>query len=158
MLFAYLDEAGIGDSRDEAHVVVAGVILFESQWKKTVARIKELVGNYVPKELQGHFIFHAKEMFHGNGPVWGKDVCTQERRLKALADLLRVPVEVGLLIVHSEMKKSMIKDDHPLLPRKNGKIVHNGRNVCAHAFASSQCMLIVERAARTFAPHGDLVQ
>jgi hypothetical protein len=160
MLFAYLDEAGLGDPKKEPVVCVAGVMLHEKQWKATSIKLSELVAKHVPREYQKRFIFHAHDMFHGTGPLWGKrKQITQQQRLEALADLLQVPAQIGFPVIHAWVKKEDIKDDHPLLPReKNGKVSRNGHNICCHAIAASLCMLIIEKTARTFAPAGDLVQ
>jgi hypothetical protein len=157
MLLAYLDEAGIGNIKNEPIVAVAGVIVQSVQWKATEARINQLIAKYIPRENQGHFIFHAHEMFHGTGKIWGNRAAfTPEIRRQALEELLSVPATIGFPVLHASVKAEQVLDDHPLIPRKNGKIVKNGKVVAMHAIAASLCMLMVEKVARDFAKGGDL--
>jgi hypothetical protein len=105
MRFVYVDESGI--SSNESVVVVAGVVIdADSQWKSVESQISKLIEKHVREEDREGFCFHAKELFHGSGKVFGKrEKYPLERSREALRELLAIPVNFGLPIVFGWSRK-----------------------------------------------------
>jgi Protein of unknown function (DUF3800) len=102
--YIYMDESGISSS--ESVVVVAGVIInADLQWRNVVARIQELIAEYVPPEAQQGFTFHAKDLFHGAGKVFDRRKYPLRRSREVLRKLLAVPREMNLPIVVGFIRK-----------------------------------------------------
>ena len=103
--FVYLDESGISSSAQEPFLVMAGVIVnADKSLTALERRIETLADRFIPAEHRKGFIFHAKDLFAGEGPEFGKKAgyFDLEARLKIadeLADIprkLKLPISVGI--------------------------------------------------------------
>jgi Protein of unknown function (DUF3800) len=62
----YVDEAGIGDKRQEPYLVVAGVFVDGDKKLNGVKNaLERIMLRHIPKRLQEGFVFHADEVFNG---------------------------------------------------------------------------------------------
>jgi hypothetical protein len=106
----YVDEAGISNNGHERTVVVAGVILYpDMQWRALEAHFQELKVQFVPLDKREDFVFHAKDIWHGEGKVFGRDVYVGDRRevLRALCSTI-TKFELG--VVYGHVSKQVIAD------------------------------------------------
>jgi len=103
--FVYVDESGI--SIHESVVVVAGVIIHaDSQWKAVEKHVGELINKYVAEEDRAGFVFHAAELFHGSGKIFGKrQKYPLERSRQALKEVLSIPSKFHLPVVVGFIRK-----------------------------------------------------
>ncbi len=112
---AYLDEAGISHPSQEPHLVVAGVILHvDTQWRALHEHFQGLIQEFVPPEHQEGFIFHAKDIWHGEGAVfdrakWIERWGTRDRRdvLHALCDTV---IKFSLPIAWGDISRQSVAD------------------------------------------------
>jgi len=106
---AYLDEAGIGNPKHESVVVVAGIIVHtDGQWRELHEHFSTLVERYVPEERREGFIFHAKDIWHGEGVFDRKTWQGGDRReiLHALCDTVS-KFDLPIVWGHSHRERVM---------------------------------------------------
>ena len=106
MRLVYLDEAG--SDHKAPHLAVAGVIVHgDEEWPEVDRRILALINQYVDDENQDGFVFHATNVFHGNGyfdrkkPEWAD----REKRWQVLSDLAKILEDLKLPVVAGSYKK-----------------------------------------------------
>ncbi|MBI1220151.1 MAG: DUF3800 domain-containing protein [Rhodobacteraceae bacterium] len=102
----YLDEAGISQNGVEPYLVVAAAITNpDRHWHDIVnyydVLAEGIFDNY-SHERDGHFIFHAKDVWHGCGLFPRETFSLQERmrifrQLAQAPDLLAIPICIGIL-------------------------------------------------------------
>jgi hypothetical protein len=125
---AYLDEAGISENGEEPVVVVAAALTDPDRHWHEIANYYDtladgwLQGRYFA-QTDGHFVFHAKDVWHGAGE-WGRNRFSLQDRMaifKQLAqapDLLAIPICIGVVeksqlprefrnITDSKLRKSL---------------------------------------------------
>jgi hypothetical protein len=98
--FAYLDEAGISNPSQEPFAVVAGVIInADAQWREVEQRLKKIADKYAPQDKRNGFVFHAKDIFHGDR-IFARNLCPdKEQRWAILDELCKLPHEFSLPVV-----------------------------------------------------------
>ena len=107
MRHIYFDEAGIGNPNIEPYTVVAGIVLhvdnqYDSLQKYLLEMANDLVAQSNKRPLE--FVFHAKELWHGNG-FFPRDDWTLEKRLEILGHLADIPENFNLPIIYSCIKR-----------------------------------------------------
>jgi hypothetical protein len=107
---AFLDEAGIGNPRDEPYVVVAGVVLHaDKQWQAIEKRLEELWYEYMPDDCPNGYAFHATELFSG-GKVFDRKRYPKEVRWAILDKLVAIPAEFNLPVVATYVPRTELPD------------------------------------------------
>ena len=106
MKFIYADESGI--SANESVLIVAGVVIdADLQWRLVEQRLNGLINEYVPSGTREGFIFHAKDLFHGSGPVFNRKRCPLDRAHEALGEIIRMPSLLGLPLVYGFLQNQL---------------------------------------------------
>lgn len=104
----YIDESGT--SHNEPVMVVAGVVVKGNrQWRDIQRYLNSLIERYVHEEdRKPWFAFHATELFHGKGKVFGhRDRYPLERSREALKAILAIPAKFHLPVVYGvEIKET----------------------------------------------------
>jgi Protein of unknown function (DUF3800) len=114
MRLVYLDEAGISNPAHEPHLVVAGVIVdADRKWKELETYLRQLAISTFPDRDPYRFVFHAKDIWHGNG-VFDRKKWRLQDRLKSLQQLAQIPRLFDLPIVagcidREAMRKEVLK-------------------------------------------------
>ena len=102
MQLVYMDEAGIANPKHEPFMVVAGVLVNADQkWKALEQHFNELAAEFVPDYEGGKFIFHAKDIWHGEGiydrEKWGNNRWELLKRLAAIPAKFALPIAPGYI-------------------------------------------------------------
>jgi Protein of unknown function (DUF3800) len=109
----YLDEAGISDRRQEPHLVVAGVIVdADRKWKELETYFRNLaVACFPDGAVDPHrFVFHAKDIWHGNGR-FDRKKWPRPQRLRLLSQLAQVPRLFELPIVMGAIDRASVLEE-----------------------------------------------
>lgn len=87
----YLDESGITNDEDaDPYMIVAGVMLHtDSQWRAVRDALQKVADDWLPPQGRKGFIFHAKDIYHGN-KSWDRDVWPAEIRNQILIELVEI--------------------------------------------------------------------
>ncbi|MBS0296752.1 MAG: DUF3800 domain-containing protein [Proteobacteria bacterium] len=150
---AYLDEAGI--SKSEQFLVVAGVIVdTDEKWRSARSAIESLADQLVPRPKRKGFVFHAKEIYHGEGGS-AFDRATHShadrvglvRRVVSIVDELNLPVVFSC--VHKGRYEEKARTEYPNLKPKD--LAGN-----CQAFAFGMCATLVETYMREIAGPSEL--
>jgi len=145
MRFIYVDETGI--SVNDSIALVAGVIInADEQWKAVEKHIVELIDEYIPKEHQERFSFHATDLYHGSGKVFGGGKYPRARAREALKHLVSIPRKFGLPITVGYIDKRLASVPEDFAPRARDKAA------LYHSCAFALCAVEAERYMRTMAP------
>jgi hypothetical protein len=145
MLFAYLDESGIGDISREKHVIIAGVIVRDVQIAELDARIGEVRDKHVPERYRNGFIFHASDLYQSTEKVISRNDWPTANRWDALEELMSLVGEFELPVAQSNVpREQILKDRTELTPDKAVQM--------AQAIAATTCMLHIERFATLWTP------
>lgn len=148
MRSVYLDESGI--SANESIVVVAGVVVdADRQWLALRQYIDGLIKDYVPPEHQDGIVFHATDLFHGSGPVFGRHIYPAERAHEVLRHLLKAPEIFDLPVVFGHLQKRIPPEG---LSRKELR-AEKARN---HAVAFSLCATAAEKYMRQYSDPNEI--
>jgi Protein of unknown function (DUF3800) len=141
--FVYVDESGI--SANESVLVVAGIVIeADSQWKVVQQYLEDLVSKYVREEDRPGFFFHASDLFHGSGKIWGnREIYSVAHSREALKALLNIPARFRLSVVFGYVRKCKM----PNLSRQEARR-ETGAN---HAVAFSLCAIAAESFMHTTA-------
>jgi hypothetical protein len=98
----YVDEAGTSGSPHEPVAVVVGVLVDgDTQFKPVAQEIYSTFLKWVPKDLQGSYIFHATDVFSGRKH---KD-WPLETRIGLLKDMMSLPMRMYLPMVVGTVRK-----------------------------------------------------
>jgi len=90
----YMDEAGISSPEQEPWVAVSGIIIDADKKLIAVERhLDSIVRRFIPQEHHDTFVFHATDVFGGNGKVFRPDNnrWPLERRLEIADHLAAIP-------------------------------------------------------------------
>jgi hypothetical protein len=147
--FIYIDESGI--SYLEPVTVVAGVIVKDKQWRTIERYINRLIEQYVHEEDRNGFIFHATDLFHGRGKVFGdRTKYPLERSHEALKALLEIPSKFHLPLVYGVS----FKNDLP--PENSTKATRRFDESKNQAKAFGLCIVAVESYLITSTGHNQV--
>lgn len=142
MRHVYMDEAGIGNPKDEPYTVVSGVMIhvdtdYEPARKYLTAMADDLIGVDRPPD----FSFHAKDIWHGkkhfSGDKW-KDVGRRRAVLMHLAEMI---VKFQFPIIYSCVYRAdHVRPSDPTLSRGEiRKLRANGARYC-HMISYISCL------------------
>lgn len=110
MRSVYLDESGISNTKQDAFVVVAGVILHkDQQWSVLNEGFQAVIEQYVLAEKRAGFVFHAKDIWHGSGAF--DRVAYQQDRKAVLDALVSLVVKLQLPVVWGVCNRDKV-DEH----------------------------------------------
>ena len=145
MKFIYADESGI--SANESVLIVAGVVIdADLQWRLVQQRLNGLINEYVPAEAREGYIFHAKDLFHGSGPVFNRKRYPLDRAHEALREIIQMPRLLGLPLVYGVLQK-------PAIPNGLSKRARRVETSAVHAVAFSMCAIAAEHYMKNHAPN-----
>jgi hypothetical protein len=106
----FLDEAGVGNPKDEPLLVVAGIIVnADKQWKAIQRRLRELKDRFMPPEAPEGYSFHATELFSG-GKYFTRERYSRSERWSILETILSIPSEFNLPVVHAYLERDLAPD------------------------------------------------
>jgi hypothetical protein len=139
--FVFLDEGGI--SQYEPWVVVAGIIVNgDQQVVPLEERLAFLVEKHIPAELRDGFIFHAKDLWSGSGPIFkDRDRWPLPMRLNILHDLVRIPAQHQVPIVFYALERSRVQFDGI----DYSKVSAHEMSVAVHGMTFTGCTLRIEQ-------------
>lgn len=146
--FVFLDEGGI--SKHEPWVVVAGVIVHgDRQVIPLEEYLAELIEWHIPEEHREGFIFHAKDLWSGIGPIFkDREKWPLHKRLNILDDLVRIPRRLQIPIVFYAFEKARIAFEG----LEKEPSVHEV-SVAMHGMAFTGCTLRTEQQMREIWPN-----
>ena len=107
MYIAYLDEAGL--SKEETHLVVAGIIVKDDQLLECEKQLDEVLEKHIPKEKWEGFEFHALDLFGGRGYFrkW-----PDKKRQEIIRDVLDSLMIFNLPIIYGAIDKAKLKRNY----------------------------------------------
>lgn len=148
----YIDESGI--SVNESVAVVAGVVIdADSQWKAVERHLSELTEKIVREEDREGFVFHATDLFHRSGEVFGnRKKYPIEHCHEALKALLNVPAKFRLSVVYGYVHKRPRPSFQPKFATR-GTRTEAGLN---HSMAFSLCAVAAETFMQNNAGSGEI--
>lgn len=145
----YFDEAGIGNPDIEPYTVVAGVMLHvDDQYTPLQTYLLEMADNLVgpSKERPLDFVFHAKDLWHGEG-FFPRDNWDLGKRLAILDHLADIPGKFDLPIIYSCVERSKFPPKNP--PLDSAKVLFKKARAEAtkkcHTICFLSCLTQVER-------------
>lgn len=146
----YLDETGI--TSQEPIVLVAGVIVNDdAQYLAVEKAIRALTKEYIPLKLRKVFRgFHAKEIYHGTGKVFGRDDYPRERGHEALCRVLAIPREHKIPVAYGYLTKSLARPRANTSPREKVDWYHS--------LAYAHCVIAAETFIRESGSRGELAR
>jgi len=144
--FCYLDTAGTSKPAENPFVVCAGVIVdADVQWKALERYLSDMADEYVPPSKRLGFYFHAKDLFHGSGKIFGRDIYPRDRALQALKELCEIPHKFDLPVVMGSVERTYLAEHHSTLKPCDLLFM-------AQAMAYQQCAIAVEKYMRQECP------
>ncbi len=142
MRFAHLDEAGI--SAREPVALVGGILSNpDKQWTALEKYLCDMADDLIPADLREGAIFHAKDLWHGNG-LFSKDRFDREARNHILIELAKIPVAFDVPVVIGAINKA------------DQKAVSDNHNALCYAMAFSMAVIGVEHFMRTWGDEGEI--
>jgi hypothetical protein len=149
MRLVYVDEAGIGGSRQEPNVVVAGVMVDpDKSLRPLELGLSAIVRRHVPEEFQEGFVLHAKDLFNGSGRGFFDRRSERWPMLEtrwAIADeLAALPARYDLNICIGTTRPDGLTDDLLVVPKNP--------IASAHVYSFGMMTLGVEEWMRKNAP------
>ena len=149
--FVYLDESGISNPDQEPFLVMAGVIVDADRSLTALERrIESLADRVIPAEHRKGFFFHAKDLFAGEGPVFGKKAghFDLEGRLKIADELAAIPRKLKLPIPMGVVERAKWPQ------RFSGEhLSAKERRAGEHLTAFMTCAMDIEQWMRSKAPN-----
>lgn len=143
MRFAYLDESGIGNAKEEPFVVVAGVIVHADRQIKAIENyLHDMISDYVHPLLQKFTRFHATELFNGR-KTFAKQTYPRELRWKILREICEIPNKFDLPVVMGFIPRDLYKTAPARRHWKEQELT-----VGAQSVASICCLIAVEKYMR----------
>jgi Protein of unknown function (DUF3800) len=124
----YIDEAGISNTIHEPYLVVAAIVVNPDKQWRDLERYYDDLANELFADFEQHpdvdpyrFVFHAKDVWHGNGAFDRRKWKLQER-MKVMSRLAQVPslfnLRVGLGIIDRErFREEMLRQTPAASPR-----------------------------------------
>jgi hypothetical protein len=111
MRLVYVDEAGIGDHKQEPIAVAAAVMVeADRQWPAIVERLNAIAEKHIHMEDRDGFIFHASDLFH-EGKKINREKYSPKARLAILAELCLVLIDFSIPIYIAPGLKTVTEDD-----------------------------------------------
>ncbi len=104
---SYLDEAGT--SRDETHLVVAGIVVRDNDMLKGEAALDAVLKKRIPKADHDGFEFHAHHLFTGSKYFRNKFDWPQKKRSLIIKDVLDILLNLDLPIIYGAVNKAALK-------------------------------------------------
>lgn len=137
--FAYFDEAGVANVRDDPHVVIAGAIVdADKQWMKVATYLSEMADRHIRPEHRIDFVFHAKELHHG-GKIIDREIYSPEQRKTMLTELCDIPRVFNLPVVAAYTNRSTLAAKCMEQKLTNGEVTER-----AHILSAVTCAMIIE--------------
>lgn len=145
--FAYLDEAGISSFKHEPVAVVAGVIVHaDRQWRSLYEHFEDLQNRFVPEENRDGFVFHAKDIWHGNG-VFDRDKWKGDRR-EVLRELCNTVRKFQLPVIYGLSHKPKVLDALSNVDEHSQEVTW-----VSYMAAFADCAISAEKWMRKYAEH-----
>ena len=121
-------------------LVVAGVLVDgNTQWKPLREALDELRREYIAPEHASHFkAFHATDMFHGSGKVFGQNIRPLEESRSALLEVIKLPSRFQLPVAFGYVPKS----DTPASLKTPSQVRKSAAE--HHALAALFCLLMAD--------------
>lgn len=108
---AYIDEAGIANPQHEPTVVVAGIIMHvDTEWRPLHDHFNGLVERFVPEGKREGFVFHAKDIWHGEGEVFDRELWKNRDRRDVLRAICETVTKFKLPIVWGHSNRAAVAD------------------------------------------------
>jgi hypothetical protein len=148
MRLVYLDEAGVSSPAQEPILVVAGVIVEpDRQWKELEAYFRNLASDLFPDKDPYRFVFHAKDIFHGNGP-FDRARWSRRERMKILNQLAQVPRLFDLPVVMGEIDRAHARSEvEKVSPGISEKSLHSFTHTSAFINSIQRVQFWMEKHA-----------
>jgi hypothetical protein len=109
----YLDEAGIGNLKNDPILVVAGVLIHaDTQWGNIARRLQSILDESTPKGAPVPKFLHAKDIFHGSGE-YPRESWSNVARHGLLDKIAKIPAEFDVPIVWSAIDRREFAKEHP---------------------------------------------
>jgi hypothetical protein len=144
-----LDEAGIGRPADEPITVVAGVVLHaDRQWKALEQYLRDMADEFSAPVRRRGFVFHAKEIFHGNGRFPREEYPDPEVRWRILDELVQIPRKFDMPVVLGAIQRNKVRNP----PGADAAT----RAVLSHTMAYATCASVIERYMREGAAENEV--
>lgn len=144
MRFAFVDEAGISQRRQEPYAVVAGVVLVgDVQILELEIALEEIVARFPETHTKERFI-HTAKLYGGYGEFHKAKGWTGDLRFSILDAVGALFAEHNVHIVWGVCDKSTLSET----------LINNYDNEhqAAHVMAAANCTLQIERYMREFCP------
>jgi Protein of unknown function (DUF3800) len=146
----FLDEAG--RSRQEPVIVVAGILINgDRTYRQLELRLRE-IAEAIPKEDRKDFVFHAKDLFHGNGYFKDHSVWPRSRRYPLLHSLAQTPRAFGILVIFGHTVKTQYREEikPTLVIHKSEKKRLHAADVAEHMTTFATAEIAIERQMMTY--------
>jgi hypothetical protein len=146
----YVDEAGIGNVRDEPVLTVGAVIVHADDLLEHVEReLNGIVRKYIPDIYWNDFIFHATHLFNWGGKVFTKDnpEWPLSRRMQIAGELSAIPAKYDIPLTVGICYRERFPSD-PLLANK---LSAREITIAAHVATFFACAIKVEHWMRSYA-------
>ena len=143
---AYMDESG-ADPNDPVLVQAAVIVHGDAQLVPLCQKLEVLVEKHIPEKHRDGFIFHAADIYNGNGIFKDRAEWPHERRHAILDDLVAIPANLGLPLTIGIVDKIQFRKDRAHLNVSKPVV-----DVAIHAMAIIQCEMGVEMWMRNNAP------
>jgi hypothetical protein len=143
--WAYVDEAGV--SAREPIVTVAGLVIHADKHHRLIKNRLDALLAELPSELAEDLIFHAKDIWHGNGQFarakWEAHGIYKDERRSLVTKLCSLPAEFDVPVVMG----FVVKGHHDWTAMVNSRSGLNA-NRASYAIAFGQCCIAIEAFMR----------
>jgi hypothetical protein len=147
----YVDEAGIGNPKEEPILTVGAVIVHADKQLVAVERaLDKLVKRHIPEVHWPTFVFHATHLFNWGGAVFTKNNpdWPLSRRLEIADEIAAIPHRYGLCLAIGICERAKFPSD----PAIRANLTKEGEIIAAHAVTFSACAMKVDLWMRQNAP------
>ena len=142
MRIGHLDESGTGDPDDEPWAVMAGVLVnADLQWKKLETYLQRMVAEHLPHVPKSKQVFHASQIWTGNGVFGAKRFRDKWPRRMILLELCMLPKQFDLPVVWACIDRKRYRARWP-------NLTHKQAIAAELALCSVQCLAVIERYMR----------
>lgn len=142
VLFAYLDESGIGDIKIEPYWVVAGLIIDpDRDWLAARNELDRIRYEYLGEDCEG-VILHAMDIFQGNG-AFSRERFSLQQRIGILRDIFAICESCDISVVYGYADRRRIQE--------NPAAMHPHEQCYLH------CLLWIEHTIRSVGKDGEVV-
>jgi hypothetical protein len=141
----YLDESGTDGKAP--YICVGGLLVHgDMDWPGIDRRIVELIEKYVPKKDRLGFVFHAKDIYHGN-KYFDRNRWSQEVRTSILNELALIISDLSLVLVTGFYSKDHVGINALPSDGKPGSLLRSAQTV-----AVMDCLMRADRWLAKNAP------